>query len=229
MELADAVYFRITDIKFLAVCRIYDNDKTYCSKCNCQNKELNMQNFEFEYKGKKYWYSRSVTGVAYIFCRDRETSEWCVLADKRGPGCPTNVGKWNVPCGYLDHNESVVECAKRELHEETGVDVDVNKLKFYRLRTTPYGKKQNVDCSFFCILSGYTDEYKTTDQFSEPSEVDCIKWIPISTVCNYEFAFNQTPIIMDIYNRFVNISFVARIMLKVKNWIEKRYCNQILA
>lgn len=37
-------------------------------------------------------------------------------------------GKWNVPAGGLDENESVIECAKREIFEETGCTVEITGL-----------------------------------------------------------------------------------------------------
>ena len=34
-------------------------------------------------------------------------------------------GKWNIPAGHLDCNESIIEGAKREIKEETGCDVEL--------------------------------------------------------------------------------------------------------
>ena len=32
-------------------------------------------------------------------------------------------GKWNIPAGHLDCNESLIEGAIREIKEETGIDI----------------------------------------------------------------------------------------------------------
>ena len=32
-------------------------------------------------------------------------------------------GKWNLPAGHLDPNETIFEAAKREIKEESGLDV----------------------------------------------------------------------------------------------------------
>ena len=37
-------------------------------------------------------------------------------------------GKWNLPAGGLDENESIIECAKREIIEETGFNVEITGL-----------------------------------------------------------------------------------------------------
>lgn len=34
-------------------------------------------------------------------------------------------GKWNIPAGHLDPNESIFDGAKREVKEETGCDVEL--------------------------------------------------------------------------------------------------------
>lgn len=37
-------------------------------------------------------------------------------------------GKWNLPAGGLDENESLIECAKREIYEETGCKVEITGI-----------------------------------------------------------------------------------------------------
>jgi len=37
-------------------------------------------------------------------------------------------GRWNHPCGWLEIEESLIEGAKREAEEETGMEVEVKKL-----------------------------------------------------------------------------------------------------
>ena len=59
-----------------------------------------INNFPFMYRGKEYWYSRSVATTPFVFCKN-ENNEYCVLANKRGIGTPDFQGLWNVPCGYL--------------------------------------------------------------------------------------------------------------------------------
>lgn len=43
-------------------------------------------------------------------------------------GKKTCKGKWNIPAGGLDENESIIECAKREIYEETGCEVEITGI-----------------------------------------------------------------------------------------------------
>ncbi len=37
-------------------------------------------------------------------------------------------GKWNIPAGLLDFNETIFEGAKREIYEETGCKVELTGI-----------------------------------------------------------------------------------------------------
>ena len=39
-------------------------------------------------------------------------------------------GKWNIPAGHLDFNESIGQGAIREIKEETGCDVELNGIVY---------------------------------------------------------------------------------------------------
>ena len=43
---------------------------------------------------------------------------------------PKAYGKWNLPAGHVDPGESTVNAAVREVQEETGLTVEVNKEVF---------------------------------------------------------------------------------------------------
>lgn len=179
-----------------------------------------MENFEFEYEGKKYWYSRSMTSVCYVFCKNAD-GIWCILANQRGPKAPSCVGLWNVPCGYLDHNEDIRTAACRETLEETGVKVMQDQLEFWKLHTQPDKGKQNMNCQFYVVLNGTTDDYPLSNQYNEPGETSDIQWIPLSKLNDYKFAFNQKPNIREIFNNFVQPTYPRKIMLSLTKWLMK--------
>ena len=51
-----------------------------------------------------------------------------LLLLKRGESAPWNPGRYCLPGGKLEHNETLIDCAVRELHEETSI-----VLKSYQL------------------------------------------------------------------------------------------------
>lgn len=150
-----------------------------------------MKNFEIEHEGKKYWISRSMAAVVYVFAFIGK--EVYVLANKRGPGLPTNVGKWNCPSGYLDFDETLEECAVREVFEETGYKITKKnkKLELIEIDSQPTRKgMQNVLVRYTVGTAFKTldDAYKgITSEHSEPNEVDDIKWISLKDLDSYEW------------------------------------------
>ena len=74
---------------------------------------------------KSYWISRSVavTGLISAVGKDGEVY---FLLERRGPGCPDNIGKLCSICGYLDWDETLEEAIVRETYEETGYKFDVS-------------------------------------------------------------------------------------------------------
>ena len=86
---------------------------------------MSKKNFKITDKetGKEYWISRSCAVCVTVVVVDQKEDKMYLLASKRGSACPDFVGKWNLTCGYLDFDETLVEAAARELYEELGIIV----------------------------------------------------------------------------------------------------------
>ena len=158
-----------------------------------------LRNFPFFHRGKQFWYSRSVATTVGVFCKDSE-GEWRVLANKRGRGTPDFQGFWNITCGYLEHDVTGEENCQKEIFEETGVFVPIELIKFRSVKTDPSENKQNVSLRYSAFLNGVCDDYETTDIHSEKDEVADIRWIPLSDVSNYEWAFGHEDLIIKMFN-----------------------------
>lgn len=156
-----------------------------------------LQNFPFKYRGKEFWYSRSVAVVGAVFAKN-ENDKWCILANRRGEGTPDFQGYWNVPCGYLDHDETTSEAVSREVLEETGVFIPNEKFQFYKLMDSPKENRQNISIRYFTKLDEKCETFTFSTEKSEVNEVSEIKWIPLDEVENYQWAFNHLKLINDL-------------------------------
>ncbi len=150
-----------------------------------------MKNFEFEYEGKKLWYSRSVAAaVALIAFRDNIPH---MLIVQRGPNA-THPGKWCIPGGFLEHDELISDCAKRELFEETGISLQPSKEEDPLTRVCiiddpKTSSMQNVVFVYKVIRGNAMDEELSLAN-AEPGEISAVKWIPVSDFDNIDWAFN---------------------------------------
>ncbi len=95
------------------------------------------------------------------------------------------TGKWSLPSGYLDRDETASEGALRELKEETGWDGEI--ISLFRVNTNPHRPhedRQNVSLDF--IIQPHE---KTGEPDGENSKVE---WIPIEKLLPLEeFAFDH--------------------------------------
>lgn len=160
---------------------------------------INMKNFPIlDENGKEWWISRSiaVTGCIFTFLNGK----WCVLANKRGEGTPDFQGMWNMPCGYLDFNETTAEAVIREVYEETGVKVNPDYLHFWCFNDSPTQNRQNVSFRYYALVDAQPGNISVgtgNDRGGEEDEVEAIGWIPVDTVDNYKWAFGHDEIIKD--------------------------------
>jgi ADP-ribose pyrophosphatase YjhB (NUDIX family) len=153
-----------------------------------------MRNFPVKIGDNEYWISRSVSVEGFIFTLDNGIR---VLANKRGKGCPNNVGKWNCPCGYLDYDETLKKACCREIKEETNLTVSPSLLNFFTIDSTPKGKSQNISVSYWSYRPGYAGQ-TITGEAAEPDEVDDVEWISLDELDKYDWAFEHNYTIMKV-------------------------------
>lgn len=147
------------------------------------------------------WYNRSVACAMFVFCKD-SSGEWCILGCERGPGAADNNFYWNVPCGYLDFNETTYECATRECFEETGVLLERKYVSFVGFQDDPIDSEgQNITFRYAALIDDKTtNDFKFSKILNEDGEVGEIKWIKMSDLHKYEWAFGHDKRIMEIFN-----------------------------
>lgn len=103
---------------------------------------------------------------------------------------------YNIPGGGVDPGETVIQAVKREVLEETGLDVSVGDF-MYALECEPYkcnfiyGNTSHIGFVFRCYLNG-DDQIKPPtipDKNPDGSDMICeAKWINISDLKNIDLA-----------------------------------------
>lgn len=84
-------------------------------------------------------------------------------------------GKWNLPAGHLDFNESIIDGAKREIKEETGCDVEL-------IQVANIGNRI-LENDIFLQIAFRAKLINETIKI-DPEEILDVKWFDINDVLN---------------------------------------------
>lgn len=76
-------------------------------------------------------------------------------------GIEPRLGFWNLPCGFLENEETIQQGAKREVYEETGATVELGNL--HTVYNLPHANQ--VYLIFKADMVG--DEYRLTPESTE--------------------------------------------------------------
>ena len=80
----------------------------------------NRQRFVCDGCGKTHYQNPNVLVAVYVCVGEK------ILWIKRG--IPPAVGKWAMPGGFMENDETPEAAAARELREETGIDIDAGQM-----------------------------------------------------------------------------------------------------
>ncbi|MBI2195785.1 MAG: NUDIX hydrolase [Candidatus Levybacteria bacterium] len=130
---------------------------------------------------------RHVT-VGAIVVNDRNQ----VLLVKRAPNIH-NGGKYTIPGGFLDRDETTGEGTLRELFEEAGIK---GKIKFlFRVNDTKRIKEDRQNVDFIYVVETLSEELKHDDEISE------VKWFDQNSLPpDEEFAFDHRDSILKYFS-----------------------------
>lgn len=134
--------------------------------------------------GRIVFLSRSDAVVGCVVCLEDNVPY--VLVVERGPAVD-NSGKLCLPCGYLDWDEDFTQAVKREIFEETALDVDalyastiyIDFHQPYYVESSPKAHRQNVSNHFGLVLSGPRPELKESAGM-RTGEITKVQWMKAS-------------------------------------------------
>jgi len=96
-----------------------------------------------------------------------------ILLIKRASDSRTEPGTWSRPGGEVEFGESAEEATKREILEETGIEIEI--IKFLEMT-----QNLNEDKSKHWIALGFLAKHISGEPTNmEPTKHDEVKWIPI--------------------------------------------------
>lgn len=100
-------------------------------------------------------------------------------------------GKWGLPGGYLDRDETIKEAVVREVKEET--NLKAKPIKLFKVIDNP--NRRNEDRQGVCFIYVVS---VTGDPKPQQSEVSEVKWVDLDKLPKEdEFAFDHLEIIHD--------------------------------
>jgi ADP-ribose pyrophosphatase YjhB (NUDIX family) len=116
-------------------------------------------------------------------------------------------GHLAFPGGFLDMKERIVDSAKRELLEETTIDVDVENLQSFKVLDEPERDPRSRVVSHVFGVEVTVDQAKSAKAADDASE---LIWIPFQKVV--ELLESDHPIAFD--HRQTLIEFIQDVILK---------------
>ena len=152
--------------------------------------------------GNDVWISRSNVVIPIVFKMNEETGDIFTLVEKRGSAV-SHTGEWCCPCGYIDWDETLEEACHREVKEETGLDLDMNKIIFVNVDTNIYTKNQTIDHWYMCWADGKDFDLSKVET---KDEILDLKWLKVAKVeLKRKFFFEK--LYMTIYKKTIRKCF----------------------
>lgn len=136
-----------------------------------------MKNFSVEIDGQTRWISRSVAACTFVF--KILNNKLLVLVERRGKGAADEKSKLCACCGYLDYDETLPQCAVREIREETGFIANEKKLRFMGINSDPSEKYQNVTVHYVYFAKPNEDFNPKNAVGGETNEVEEVFWMEV--------------------------------------------------
>lgn len=120
----------------------------------------------------------------------------------------------NNPCyytvgGVVKINETSEEAVVREVFEETGVSIEIDRLVFIQERFFEFSGENHHEVVFFYLMKYRTDVNILENAYTDQGENETLHWLPIGKLKQ----FNIVPDFLK-YNLSNNINDITHIITK---------------
>lgn len=96
-------------------------------------------------------------------------------------------GKYSLPAGHVDDNESFIVAICREIKEETGVVVKKENIELVHIM---HRKENDIRMDFFFLVTSWEGEPTNT----ELDKCDELAWYPLNNLPNNTISYIKTAI-----------------------------------
>lgn len=130
---------------------------------------MNKQTFTYDYPRP------AVTADSVVFCNGSDGLSVLLIERANEPF----KGRWAFPGGFMDMEENAEDCAKRELKEETGLEIrNMSQLgAFTDVNRDPRGR--TVSIAYYAVIE--KTEVKGSDDAAQA------RWFPIDSMPSLAF------------------------------------------
>lgn len=137
---------------------------------------------------------------AFIIDEEKDT----IFLMRKGNKDALNPGKWEVPGGKMEYGETTTETFKREVKEESGLDIEVGKGLTNPWQWT-FTNKEGEESQIIAVgkvCRATTDEVDYSHQ-TETDDLVESGYVPISEVLNYDLIPNLIPTMQGFVNMYL--------------------------
>lgn len=104
-------------------------------------------------------------------------------------------GKWNLPAGHLDPNETIFDAAKREIREECGLDVEL-------INICQIGNRKIEDDVFVSII--FSAKVIGGEITFNPDEIMAVEWFSYEELLSMREQLRSDDLILGAINNMRN-------------------------
>ena len=124
-------------------------------------------------EGKKEYWKPSVTTDVILIATDEREQKHVLLIKRKNPPFQN---RWAFPGGFLDKEETLKQCAVREMAEETGVVLEKGDIEFLLMADAPDRDPRGRTISAVYLATGDISAFRP----QAADDAADVEWFPLN-------------------------------------------------